>query len=421
MLLSLTLLLTWLERCSGAAGVFMEPQLQARAGDSVLLRCLFLDPDSKGWTLHKVDWLHKAGAGTQEELVFYYYSNYGVPVGRFKNRVQWQGNMSRWDGSIRLQDARVNDSGIYECELRLLQNSSIFRSRTVLHVSPAVLRGGGAADAEDAAPPRDSGFWPAVVGCGCVAVVVAFLAGLCVRKRFATNTALERMGKSSSNNKAEVRAEAGGITGVGCVGPGLGRLKEGIPHCPGTRGHLLASSSHVACPVTGVRQPLRVWGCSVPNTPICPLQEAIYSSIPGAEIPKAEQEAKKKRRAEDTYITMVRSCSRHGGTPTSLSLLPGSQHPGPHSPCQTPASRAPCPLQTHPGTRGEAHTLSLAPCSTPLTAGTTASMCSWPRGRSRRNGWQRGHRGMGRARNPTAGHRKHFPGLQNGRNSCAVG
>ncbi|XP_017593928.1 PREDICTED: junctional adhesion molecule-like isoform X2 [Corvus brachyrhynchos] len=152
MLLSLTLLLTWLERCSGAAGVFMEPQLQARAGDSVLLRCLFLDPDSKGWTLHKVDWLHKAGAGTQEEMVFYYYSNYGVPVGRFKNRVQWQGDMSRWDGSIRLQDARVNDSGIYECELRLLQNSSIFRSRTVLHVSPAVLRGG--CRAPGLAPPR---------------------------------------------------------------------------------------------------------------------------------------------------------------------------------------------------------------------------------------------------------------------------
>lgn len=73
--------------------------------------------------------------------MFYYYSNHGVPVGRFKNRVQWQGNMSRWDGSIRLQDTSVNDSGIYECELRLLQNSSIFRSQTVLHVSPAVPRG----------------------------------------------------------------------------------------------------------------------------------------------------------------------------------------------------------------------------------------------------------------------------------------
>ncbi|NXB59844.1 JAML protein, partial [Struthidea cinerea] len=177
-------------------------------------------------------------------MVFYYYSNYGVPVGRFKSRVQWQGNVSRCDGSIRLRDARVNDSGIYECELRLLQNSSIFRSRTVLHVSPAEPR-----DAEDAAPPGDSGFWPAVVGCGCVAVVVAFLAGLCVRRRFASNTALERTGKSSSKNKAE---------------------------------------------------------------------EAIYSSIPGAEVPKAEQEAKKKRRAEDTYITMHPSHYRDNGVYVEL-------------------------------------------------------------------------------------------------------
>ncbi|XP_014115289.1 PREDICTED: uncharacterized protein LOC106628605 isoform X3 [Pseudopodoces humilis] len=210
-LLSLTLLLTWLERCSGAAGVFMEPQLRARAGDSVLLPCLFLDPESRGWTLHKVDWLHKAGAGAQ--------------------------------------DLRVHDSGTYECELRLLQNSSVFKSRTVLLVSPAP-RGREAAAAEDAAqPPRDSGFWPAVVGCGCVAVVVAFLAGLCVRKRFATITALERMGNSSSKNKAE---------------------------------------------------------------------EAIYSSIPGAEVPKAEQEAKKKRRAEDTYITMHPSHGRDNGVYVEL-------------------------------------------------------------------------------------------------------
>ncbi|XP_030918248.1 junctional adhesion molecule-like [Geospiza fortis] len=125
-LLSLALLLTWLGRCTGAAQVFMEPQLRARAGDSVLLQCLFLDPDSKGWTLHKVDWLHRAGAGTQEEMVFFYYSNHGVPAGRFKHRVQWRGNISRWDGSILLQDLRLNDSGTYECELRLLETSSVF-------------------------------------------------------------------------------------------------------------------------------------------------------------------------------------------------------------------------------------------------------------------------------------------------------
>ncbi|NWT73001.1 JAML protein, partial [Prunella himalayana] len=180
-------------------------------------------------------------------MVFFYYSSHGVPAGRFKNRVQWQGNISRWDGSILLQDLRLNDSGTYECELRLLEASSVFRSRTVLLVSPAVPRG-----AEDAAPPRDSGFWPAVVGCGCVAVVVAFLAGLCVRK-----------------------------------------------------------------------SPCVSGGCSVPIPLTHPSQEAIYSSIPGAEVPKEgkkvpEQEAKKKRRAEDTYITMHPSHCRDNGVYVEL-------------------------------------------------------------------------------------------------------
>lgn len=55
------------ERCSGSAGwVFTEPQLRARAGDSVLLQCLFLEPAAKGWTMDKVDWLRMAGPGVQK-------------------------------------------------------------------------------------------------------------------------------------------------------------------------------------------------------------------------------------------------------------------------------------------------------------------------------------------------------------------
>ncbi|NXM74558.1 JAML protein, partial [Serilophus lunatus] len=216
-------------------------------------------------------------------MVFYYYSTYGIPVGRFKNRVQWQGNMSRWDGSIQLQNLSVKDSGIYKCEIRLLENSSIFKSHTVLHVSPAVqTEERGAADDQNSAPPRDSGFWPAVVGCGCVAVVVAFLAGLCVRKRFSAHTALER--KGNSKNKAE---------------------------------------------------------------------EALYCAIPGAEVPKVEQDAKKKRRAEDTYITMHPSHCPENGVYVELAkrvipaewMAEGRQGDGqreePHSRPEEPLPRVP--------------------------------------------------------------------------------
>ncbi|NWR35716.1 JAML protein, partial [Tachuris rubrigastra] len=212
-------------------------------------------------------------------MVFFYYSNRGVPVGRFKNRVRWEGNLSRWDGSIRLRDLHVNDSGTYECEIRLRRSSSIFKNSTVLHVSPPARR---AAGAQETVPPRDSGFWPAVAGCGCVAVVVAFLAGLCVRKRYQF-------------------------------------WLWGLP-----------SSKHGT-----------------------PLQEALYCSIPGAEIPKAEQDAKKKRRAEDTYITMHPSHCRENGVYVELSkrMIPeewmgeGTQGDGqsqePHSRPEEPLPWAP--------------------------------------------------------------------------------
>lgn len=74
-------------------------------------------------------------------MVFYYYSNCSISVGRFRDRVQWQGDISRWDGSIELRDVQVNDSGKYLCEIRLLQQSSIFKNHTVLHISPMAQRG----------------------------------------------------------------------------------------------------------------------------------------------------------------------------------------------------------------------------------------------------------------------------------------
>ncbi|NXO49129.1 JAML protein, partial [Aramus guarauna] len=182
-------------------------------------------------------------------MVFYYYSNCSTPVGRFKGRVQWQGNVSSCDGSIQLQDVQVNYSGTYVCEIRLLRHSDIFKNDTVLHVSPVVQKGRGAAHAQDSAAPGDTDFWPVTVGCGCVAVVLAFLAGLSLRKRSAANTAPERTGNGGSKDKAEV---------------------------------------------------------------------ALYYSIPGAEVPKAEQDAGKKKRAEDTYITMHPSFFQDNSTYVEL-------------------------------------------------------------------------------------------------------
>ncbi|NXT00656.1 JAML protein, partial [Jacana jacana] len=168
-------------------------------------------------------------------MVFFYYSNYSIPVGRFRDRAQWQGNIFHGNGSIQLQNVQVNDSGTYVCEIRLVGESSIFKNYTVLHVSPMGQRGQRATHTKDAAALGDTWFRPEVVGCCCGAVVLAFLAGLCLRKRSAAITALERTGNGDSKNKAE---------------------------------------------------------------------EAIYSSVPGAELPKPELDAGKKRTAEEAYVTM---------------------------------------------------------------------------------------------------------------------
>ncbi|KFP14359.1 Junctional adhesion molecule-like [Egretta garzetta] len=218
-------------------------------------------------------------------MVFYYYSNHSIPVGRFRDRVQWQGDVSRWDGSIQLQNVQVNDSGTYVCEIRLLQCSSIFKNHTVLHISPVERRGRGAAGAQNAAAPGDAGIWPMAAGCGCVAVVLAFLAGLGVRKRSAANAALERTGNGDggSKNKAE---------------------------------------------------------------------EALYSSVPEAEAPKAEQDAGRKRRAEDTYITMHPSIFRDNSVYVELArrVIPaewmgeGRQGDGQNKhPCSRPETALPLP------------------------------------------------------------------------------
>ncbi|NXD17524.1 JAML protein, partial [Nothocercus nigrocapillus] len=132
-------------------------------------------------------------------MVFYYYSNHSIPVGLFRDRVQWQGDISRWDGSILLQDVQVNDSGTYVCEVRLLQRSSIFKNHTVLRVIPGAHR---AAGVPEPAALGSTAFWSMVVGCCCVAVLLAFLAGLSLRRRSAANSALERT--SDGGNKVKV-------------------------------------------------------------------------------------------------------------------------------------------------------------------------------------------------------------------------
>nr|XP_042707745.1 junctional adhesion molecule-like isoform X2 [Chrysemys picta bellii] len=181
--LTLMRILMSLENGGVLAGrVITRPKLKARLGDSVLLECFFQSLVPGDWNVTKVDWIHMPENSTQvEEMVFYYYSNHSVPVGRFRPRVQWLGDVARKNGSVRLQDVQADDSGTYTCEIRVFGRSSVFKNYTVLHVASAGRRGSGFAGAQYSESTGSSG-WRAILGYVCATTFLALLLGLGLKK-----------------------------------------------------------------------------------------------------------------------------------------------------------------------------------------------------------------------------------------------
>ncbi|CAM4613504.1 unnamed protein product [Lepidochelys kempii] len=188
--------------------VITRPKLEAGLGDSVLLECFFQSLVPGDWNVTKVDWLHVPENNTQaEEMVFYYYSNHSIPVGRFQHRVQWLGDVARKDGSVRMLDVQADDSGTYTCEIRVFGRSSIFKNYTVLHVASAGRRWSRFAVAQDSKSPSSSG-WGAILGYVCATAFLALLLGYGLKKflqrqRHTENGPLSRSRDGGSRDEAE--------------------------------------------------------------------------------------------------------------------------------------------------------------------------------------------------------------------------
>ncbi|XP_075765819.1 junctional adhesion molecule-like isoform X3 [Pelodiscus sinensis] len=207
--LPLVLMLASLENGGALAGlVITRPRLTAGVGGSVLLECFFQSLVPGAWNVTKVDWIHRPENPTgREEMVFYYYSNYSVPVGRFQHRVQWCGDVARSDGSVRLQDVQADDSGTYTCEIRVFGQSSVFKNYTVLHVayvrqislSP---QGSGFAGAQDPETTSSNG-WGPILGYLCAAAFLPLVLGLGLRTILRKQRAAESGTRPSSPDAAE--------------------------------------------------------------------------------------------------------------------------------------------------------------------------------------------------------------------------
>ncbi|OBS58506.1 hypothetical protein A6R68_10371 [Neotoma lepida] len=112
-----------------------EPkELTVHVGDSIPMRCVFQSTEKKHVT--KVDWMFSSGKHAKEEVVWSYdfnmLSGYFQNQGRFRNRVDLMGDISRNDGSILLQTVKKSDQGIYTCRIYLGKLES--RKTIELHV-----------------------------------------------------------------------------------------------------------------------------------------------------------------------------------------------------------------------------------------------------------------------------------------------
>ncbi|EGW15168.1 Junctional adhesion molecule-like [Cricetulus griseus] len=96
--------------------------------------CVVHSPEEKH--VVKVDWILSKGEHAESEYVLYYYSNLSVPTGRFQNRSHLVGDILRNDGSLLLQNVQEADQGTYTCEIRLKNESVVFKKFVVLRVLP---------------------------------------------------------------------------------------------------------------------------------------------------------------------------------------------------------------------------------------------------------------------------------------------
>lgn len=88
-------------------------------GTSVRLKCTFSTDHPVTAQSVTVSWNFRALNSATEESLFYYHEvPYPPDVGRFKDHVEWSGDISRKDASITLNRVPPTFNGTYICQVR---------------------------------------------------------------------------------------------------------------------------------------------------------------------------------------------------------------------------------------------------------------------------------------------------------------
>ncbi|XP_049634146.1 myelin protein zero-like protein 2 [Suncus etruscus] len=103
---------------AAAVEIYTSRSLEAVNGTDQRLKCTFSSFAPVGDSL-TVTWNFRPQDGGPEQFLFYFHmSPYGPTVGRFKDRVVWDGNPERYDVSIILGRLQFDDNGTYTCQVK---------------------------------------------------------------------------------------------------------------------------------------------------------------------------------------------------------------------------------------------------------------------------------------------------------------
>ncbi|NWH79249.1 MPZL2 protein, partial [Piaya cayana] len=103
---------------AAAVEVYTAKEVDAVNGTNLRLKCTFSSSSPISQNL-SVTWNFQPEDLSSHEPVFYYLKEpYKLPIGRFKERVTWDGNIERYDASIVIWNLQPTDNGTFTCQVK---------------------------------------------------------------------------------------------------------------------------------------------------------------------------------------------------------------------------------------------------------------------------------------------------------------
>ncbi|XP_078055328.1 uncharacterized protein LOC144480041 [Mustelus asterias] len=121
-----------------AAGVSTPQSLEVEKGKELRMDCILKYHVNTQLHNIKLDWSYARNSDSEEDLIFFHYQNLSVVVqnSTFFQRLQWVGDIQKFNGSILITEVECDDSGYFTCDMRIPRVSSrIFQSKIHLKVS----------------------------------------------------------------------------------------------------------------------------------------------------------------------------------------------------------------------------------------------------------------------------------------------